>query len=206
MATKSNRAACAAQPVPLISEAARSGRRRGSASTITLALALVAALTTTGVVLVTHTGNSTAVQWVGAHLITIAPRNLGAVTVGMTLAQASAAAGEPIVEVGDGFGYPNAYSESGLAIQGVPVDCVRASVAPAMPAVQTPQGFQVGGTVTALKRLYGSRLRFMPAPASGYSPQPGYVVSFPNGNLAFIVSKGTVTAIVGGMKATPSTC
>jgi len=72
--------------------------------------------------------------------------------------------------------------------------------------VVAPEGFLLGGTTQALKSLYGSRLRFIPAPATGYNPEPGYVVSFPEGNLAFIFHNGLVTAIIGGKSAMPSTC
>ena len=152
-------------------------------------------------------GQQSSGQWTASKLV-ITPHSLGAVAVGMTVAQASAAAGVKIVEVGDGFGYPNGDSSSGLAITGLPtVTCVLASVTSGGPVVVTPQGFPVGGTLMALKSLYGTRLRYVPAPSTGPAPVPGWVVSFPgDGNLAFGVNNGIVTAILGGKKAMPSTC
>jgi hypothetical protein len=139
----------------------------------------------------------------------ITPRSLGGVTIGMTLAQATAAAGVQIVEVGDGYGYPSGNSGMGIGIVGPPNDpaaCVFAARTTSGPAVVTAQGFLLGGTVQALQALYGSRLRYVPKPTTGYMRQAGYVVSFPDGNLAFATSQGIVTAISGGPGVTPSSC
>jgi len=67
---------------------------------------------------------------------------------------------------------------------------------------------QVGGEEVArqaLKALHGASLRYIPEPATGYVRQVGYVVSFPDGNLAFATSQGIVTGISGGPDITRAT-
>jgi hypothetical protein len=143
--------------------------------------------------------------------LTITPDSLGAVTIGMTIAQASAAAGVQLVPVGDGVFGPRGGTPRGLSVASDPVGCVAAQQTPGVPGVATPQGFPLGGTLAQLKALYGSSLRFVPAPSGGITPNPGYVVSFPDGNLAFLVGNGTffrrgsVYMIIGGPGALPST-
>jgi len=77
------------------------------------------------------------------------------VTIGMTTRQASAAAGQKLVPVGDGVLYPGGVTASGLSVlQGGTegsVSCVSASDQPNVPAVVTPQGFRLGGTLAQLK-------------------------------------------------------
>jgi hypothetical protein len=86
-------------------------------------------------------------------------------------------------------------------------DQIAAAVA-ASGTADDPAGYgpAVAQDLTALKSLYGPCLRYAPARASGPAPQPGWVVSFPDGNLAFLVSNGIVTTIIGGNNAHPSTC
>ncbi len=112
----------------------------------------------------------------------------------MTTRQASAAAGQKLVPVGDGVLYPGGVTASGLSVlQGGTegsVSCVSASDQPNVPAVVTPQGFRLGGTLAQLKALYRGRMRYVPAPAGGISPVSGYVVSFRSGNLVFWSRKG----------------
>jgi hypothetical protein len=125
----------------------------------------------------------------------------------MTLARASAAAGEPIQEVGDAFGYPDGSTNSGLYVGGIPrVLCLGASLSGYGPTVVTQRGFPLGGTLAQLKATYGTSLAFVPAPATGYLPIPGYVVAYPDGNLAFIVSHGIVTKMEAGPGVRPSSC
>lgn len=107
--------------------------------------------------------------WTGRRL-TITPGSLGAVGVGSTPAQASAAAGVTLKPVGDGVWYPRGAVTSGLAItvgNAGTVSCVSASDRPGIPAVTTRQGFRLGGTLAQLKAVYGSSLRYVPAAPAG---------------------------------------
>lgn len=147
--------------------------------------------------------------WTASELV-ITPHYLGAVTIGMSLAQASAAAGVHLEFAGDTVYWPNGSSQSGLAVgmpYGPSVWCVSAAESSTTPVVSTPQGFLLGGTVQALKALYGSRLQYVAENPDGPSPRQGYVVAFPDGNLAFAVDNGTVTSIIGGGRGViPSVC
>jgi len=150
--------------------------------------------------------------WTSAALV-ITSHSLGAVRIGMTIKQASAAAGRPLVEVGDDVYYP-AYPAAvgparGLSVLAGGSGTVRCVSATARgghpPVVTTAQGFPLGGTLAKLRAVYGARLRFMPRPAAGgISPLPGYVVAFPDGNLVFWVSQGKVDQIAGGQGMLPS--
>jgi len=139
----------------------------------------------------------------------ITSHSLGAVTIGMTIAQASGAAGEPLTEVGDGQAYPGGNQQSSLHVAGIPtIGCLVAALSGAGPTVVTQRGFPLGGTLARLKAVYGSALAFVPKPAMAGPnfPVPGYIVAFPDGNLAFIVTKGLVTVIAAGPGVKPSTC
>lgn len=147
--------------------------------------------------------------WTSSVLI-ITAHALGAVTIGMTVPQAAAAAGQRLTEAGDGVFYPVGGLGRGLSVRAIgpagTVDCVSANDrGGGGPAVTTAQGFALGGTVAQLKSVYGSKLRFVPAPpAGGIAPFPGYVVSFPDGNLVFWVASGRVGQIAGGPGRLPS--
>lgn len=147
--------------------------------------------------------------WTSSPL-TITPDSLGAVRVGMTIAQASAAAGERLVEVGDGYLYPGSIrSSSGLAafaFNSPAITCVFASQASGSPSVVTARGFHLGGSFADLQHTYGASLRYVPAPAKAISPRPGYIVRFRNGNLVFWVMNGIVTGIGAGPGAMPTAC
>jgi hypothetical protein len=140
-------------------------------------------------------------------MLTITQRSLGAVTIGMTIRQASAAARHELTQVGDGVYYPQGETSRGLSLlggSGSTVRCVGAAVTGYGPVVTTRQGFVLGGTLSQLKTVYRRSLRFVPARNSGPAPRPGYVVSFPNGNLVFWVHNGTVDGIAGGPGLLPS--
>jgi hypothetical protein len=152
--------------------------------------------------------------WTSGALV-ISSQSLGAVRIGMTIAQAAAAAGGQLVQVGDGVYYPAAGVHlaasagrglSVLAGRRGTVRCVSASSRSGHPpAVRTAQGFPLGGTLAVLRAVYGSRLRFVPGPAGGgIWPAPGYVVDFPDGNLVFWVAQGKVDQIAGGPGMLPS--
>ena len=146
--------------------------------------------------------------WASGHLV-ITQDSLGAVTIGMSLEQASAAAGEPLTPVGDGVYYPRGDESTGLSVQAFQgtIGCVSASAYPGdpVPHVTTAQGFPLGGTLARLKAVYGTGLHYVSAPAGGIEPRPGYVVSLPGGNLSFSVSGGIVRNISGGPRVVPST-
>jgi hypothetical protein len=146
--------------------------------------------------------------WVSGLLV-ITQDSLGAVTIGMTLEQASAAAGEPLTPVGDGVYYPRGDESTGLSVQALQgaISCVSASAyqGDPMPHVTTAQGFPLGGTLARLKAVYGAGLHYVPAPAGGIEARPGYVVSLPGGNLSFYVSGGIVHNISAGPRVVPST-
>jgi hypothetical protein len=146
--------------------------------------------------------------WVSGNLV-ITQDSLGAVTIGMTIKHASAAAGEPLTPVGDGVYYPRGDESTGLSVQADQgtVGCVSASAYPGdpVPHVTTAQGFPLGGTLARLKAVYGTGLRYVPAPAGGIEIRPGYVVSLPGGNLSFSVSGGIVKNISAGPRVVPST-
>jgi hypothetical protein len=140
-------------------------------------------------------------------MLTITQRSLGAVTIGMTIRQASAAAKHQLTQVGDGVYYPKHETSRGLSLLGGPggtVSCVSAADTGYGPVVTTRQGFVLGGTLSQLKTVYGRRLRFVPTRDSGPAPRPGYVVSFSNGNLVFWVHNGTVDGIAGGPGLLPT--
>ena len=145
--------------------------------------------------------------WVSGNLV-ITQDSLGAVTIGMTLKQASAAAGEPLTPIGDGVYYPQGNESTGLSVQALQgiIGCVSASAYPGdpVPHVRTAQGFPLGGTLARLKAVYGASLHYVPAPAGGIEIRPGYVVSLPGGNLSFYVSRGIVRNISGGPGIVPS--
>lgn len=149
--------------------------------------------------------------WTSGQL-TITPDSLGAVTIGMTIARASAAAGVHLVMVGDGVFDPRGGRPRGVSVAGDPVMCVAAGTAPGHPVVRTPQGFPIGGTVGQLKAIYGASLRFLPRPAGGITPNVGYVVHYADGNLAFaadatgpVTAKTVIYLIIGGPGVVPST-
>jgi hypothetical protein len=146
--------------------------------------------------------------WVSGNLV-ITQDSLGAVTIGMTLKQASAAAAEPLTPVGDGVYYPRGKESTGLSVQALQgtIGCVSASAYPGhrVPHVTTAQGFPLGGTFARLKAVYGTGLHYVPAPAGGIEIRPGYVIRLPGGNLSFYVSGGIVRNISGGPRVMPST-
>jgi hypothetical protein len=146
--------------------------------------------------------------WVSGNLV-ITQDSLGAVTIGMTITQASAAAAEPLTAVGDGVYYPRGNESTGLSVQASQgtIGCVSASAYPGhrVPHVRTAQGFPLGGTFARLKAVYGTRLHYVPAPSGGIEIRPGYVVSLPGGNLSFDVSGGIVQNISAGPRVVPST-
>ena len=97
----------------------------------------------------------------------------GAVTIGMTISLALAAAGVQLSQVGDGIYAAQGGTPRGLSMADTPVSCVSAQDSPGAPRVITAQGLPLGGTLARPKALYGSSLRFMPAPQGGFTPSLG---------------------------------
>jgi hypothetical protein len=145
-------------------------------------------------------------KWTSLSLV-ITQHSLGGVAIGMTMQQASAAAGEPLIPVGDGAYSPRGGAGASLSVQDTQgaVACVNAVVSGTSLRVTTAQGFPLGGTLSQLKAVYGTSLQFVPPPTTGYSTSPGYVVNLPGGNLAFIISRGKVESIAGGPGVVPTT-
>jgi hypothetical protein len=156
---------------------------------------------------------STAGQWTAPSL-TISPEGLGAVQVGMTMTAAQTAAGVAFDGSGDGFyfpttlptGYPHDYVGLGGANG---VGCVGADGPSTTQTVSTPEGFHLGGTVSQLMAIYGSRLQYAPAPTDGgMTDNAGYIVSESSGNLVFALdsSHTIVNEIAGGPGITLNSC
>lgn len=148
----------------------------------------------------TTTVPGTGQLWTGKTL-TVTPVSVGAVHVGMSLEQASRAAGEKIIEVGDGA----AYAQGGSYYVGPAfvdtgsngVSCVGAGAGSGK-TIATAEGFELGESVRRLKQIYGERLIFMPEPPTGMQTIASYVVEEPSGYLAFwLDDEGSVSAIVG---------
>lgn len=130
------------------------------------------------------------------------PDGLGAVKIGMSYDAAAAAAGTTFQAVGDGVSYAENLPKGSYAIHvsggyidgsGVShgeVQCIGIDGSPVhAQQVTTPEGFQLGQTVNQLKRLYGSRLTYVPNPyAGGLAPENGYVLKAGTGELVFAYS------------------
>jgi len=144
--------------------------------------------------------------WTASQL-TITARSLGAVRVGMTLADAQQAGGVTFDGFGDGFAYPTSLPQgfphdfvggTGTSPDGV-VQCVGTSGTSAAQTVSTPEGLQLGDPVSRVLAVYGARARFIPAPTTGgMTDYSGYVVTGAEGNLAFVISNQKVSEIEGG--------
>jgi hypothetical protein len=157
------------------------------------------------------------VTWASTAL-TITPTSLGAVKVGMTLAEAQYAAAVTFGNYSGGFasassaGNPLLFVGGGVGIPSAPgtVGCVGAAVVAGKPASQvvtTAQGVHLGDSASRVTAAYGNAAHFVPAPASGSNPVAGYVVSQTAGNLAFVIKNDTVAEIEGGdASLQPSTC
>jgi len=158
-----------------------------------------------------HTGATGAELWSSPKLI-ITPSSLGGVQTGMDIAEAARASGLSIDELGSGelagpaAPLPSGYASFALWLAaGSDVGCVIATGSPRFQEITTPEGFRLGGTVGELQAIYGGRAVYVPAPAG--NPAAGYVVDEDGGALAFIVSNGRVSGIIGGPVGTkPSIC
>ena len=139
-------------------------------------------------------------------VVIITPTSLGAVKIGMSLAEASAAAGIQIQAVGDGVNTVPAQS-SGPELY-MQINCVGASggTQTHSQVVETSDGVRLGDSADRIIAVYGDEARYVPAPQGGRTPAAGYIVTFPDGNLAFVVYQNMITGIHGGPEVTPSNC
>jgi hypothetical protein len=155
--------------------------------------------------------------WTDPSLV-IDATSLGAVKVGTSLDQAQTAAGIVFDGTGDGVYFPTMLP-TGFAHLFVDLEynafCVGASTTsdtPLQQVVRTREGFRLGDTVETLKSIYGSRLTYVPAPTTGISAQAGYVVSEPDGSIAFGVDPDGIVSVItaghgfNGNALTPSNC
>jgi len=137
----------------------------------------------------------------------------------MTIGEAQTAAGVSFDGSGDGFMYPRAlpagypHDYVGLGAPHDTVICVGAGKNGATTngpqRISTTEGFQLGDTVDHLLAVYGSRARFVAAPASGMTTNAGYVVAETDGTLVFVVDKAhqRVVEIAGGAAGIgPNSC
>jgi hypothetical protein len=150
--------------------------------------------------------------------LTITPHSLGAVVLGMTLAQAEHAAGHTFDGMGDGFAYsnemPSGYPHDYVGLVGLDADpvvsCVGAEASTSSQVVVTPEGFRLGQSVLQLKAVYGSRAVFVPPPANpGMTDFQGFVVDEHAGALVFVTDQAGeyVVGIMGGpVGINPNSC
>lgn len=137
-------------------------------------------------------------------VIVITPTSLGAVKVGMSVADAEAAAGKRFDGFGDGAHYPKGSPELYIV---PPAPCVGASgISTQSTTVVTLEGVRLGDNADRVTAVYGDRAQYVPAPTGGRTPAEGYIVGFPDGQLAFAVYQGVITAIHAGPGVTPSNC
>jgi preprotein translocase subunit SecG len=139
-------------------------------------------------------------------VVVITPTSLGAVKIGMSLTEASAAAGVTIKPVGDGVNSGRGQSNGPeLYMQ---IDCVGVSggTRTYSQVVETPQGVRLGDSADRITAMYGDRAQYVPQPQGGRTPAEGYVVSFDDGKLAFAVYSNIIVAIHAGRDVTPSNC
>jgi hypothetical protein len=132
----------------------------------------------------------------------------------MSLAQAQSAAGIIFDGRGDGAFYPTTLPPGylHLFVDGDPVGCVgaEAGLSPQRQTVSTPEGVRLGDSTKKMLHTYGSRARYLPAPAFGITTRAGYVVPLTGGgSLVFGVDNTgtTITEISGtGLGANPGNC
>ncbi|MFC9872674.1 hypothetical protein [Nocardia salmonicida] len=137
--------------------------------------------------------------------VTITARSLGAVVVGMSLAQAEQNAGLTFDGRGSGAHYAVRQGPH-LYVVGDPATCAGAGLTSTpSQTVHTPEGVALGDPESRITTVYGTRASFVPA-TGGRTPAAGYVVDFGPDVLAFSVRDAVITRIVGGPGVTPSTC
>jgi hypothetical protein len=160
-----------------------------------------------------HTGITGSGMWTDAHL-QITPRHLGAVRVGVKIAQAERAVRVFFDGSGDGYLYPTGLPGKHLFVGGTSTSRVRCVGAAGTNApwqrIVTPRGVAVGDPVGLIKKRYGHAAHFVKAPTGGgLTDYAGYTVTSRRGTLAFFfpARSKTITGIAGGPKGlTPNSC
>ena len=147
-------------------------------------------------------------RWTGSDL-TITDHSLGAVTQGMTLAQAEAAAGVNLESEGDGVYHPTNQVTGATHLLITGETCFDASRTGPGPGtvVSTPAGVSLGEPMSRVFSVYGRQAQnFMADPAwSGPGNVPaGIMVQFTGGVLLFVGSSsdgggGDITSIRGAV-------
>ena len=152
-----------------------------------------------------------------ASIIDVDGTHVGAVTIGMSTAQAEHASGLTPWTAAGGFYRPAGlrpgfdrmfFREDGTAGR---VSCIGAEQsAPVFlgQRVQTTAAVGVGDPVVRLRAVYGSQLHEIPKPASGSTASAGYILTVPGGRISFATddARTRITGIGVGPNATPSTC
>lgn len=110
-------------------------------------------------------------KWTSPSL-TMTSARIGAVYTGMTIHQASVAAGVTLTTAGDGQ-YSSPRAPGLLAELGWGTGVCLAATAPAH--VHTPAGMGLGSNLSALKAVYGSNLHWHTAPAGFSDPRSWYI-------------------------------
>jgi hypothetical protein len=138
--------------------------------------------------MVPHTGAASTGLWSDLQL-TITPKGLGAVSLGMSQQQAEYASGLFLGPIGDGYIAPEGQLPTDfqfLYVTGWPVRCVgvNQTFATSPQHIVTTAGFALGESVGRLRHIYGGALKYVPAPENaGYvlaGPEDDYLVFFPN--------------------------
>jgi hypothetical protein len=153
-----------------------------------------------------------------SSFLSLSETYLGNVKVGMNITEASAAAQEKLIEIGDGLvsnvkivnntavteGDPGlASGTKGPNNDSATLTYFCAGLLKGSPEVVTPEGFVLGWTVQQLKALYGPLLQYVPARTGGINPDAAYVVHGGAGNLVFWPSgNGKIVNMASGAGAT----
>jgi hypothetical protein len=107
-------------------------------------------------------------------IVLITPTSLGAVKIGMSLAEASAAAGVRIEPVGDGVN--SALGQGHGPELYMQIDCVGASGgagASMTQVVETPERVRLGDSADRITAVYGDRAQYVPQLSGGRTPAEG---------------------------------
>lgn len=152
--------------------------------------------------------SSAASPWTAPSL-TFTDTSLGAVTLGMSQAAASQAAGMTLDAVGDGVMTAD-NPPPGLAYLYFTGGCIGAGENPGRTQKISAHGISLGDSGSKVPQVYGFAAQYMPAPDFGRTPASGYVVPAGSQRLAFVLSGGPSSTIVGirlgPSDLTPSDC
>jgi hypothetical protein len=152
-----------------------------------------------------------------AGVVGVTGSRIGAVTIGMTTAQAEHASGLTPWTTSGGYFRPASprpgFDKMFFREDGTPglVSCIGAQQAAPISLgqrVQTAVGVGVGDPVVKLRTVYGTQLRQVRKPSSGAGASAGYLLSTSSGRISFATDDAAtrVTGIGVGPSATPSTC